>query len=75
MTIRTLFLATVFALLLPSLTHAQSNRGTVTGTVTDAEGKPLPGVQVVDPALQRGTTTDAQGRYRIDNLPIGDHTL
>ena len=47
----------------------------MTGTVTDASGAPLPGVQVVDPALQRGTTTDAEGRYRITSLPTGDHTL
>ncbi len=45
------------------------------GTVTDDQGQPLPGVQVVDPALQRGTTTDADGQYRINNLPSGNHTL
>ena len=46
--------------------EAQSTRGTVTGTVTGPDGAPLPGVQVVDPALQRGTTTDVDGQYRID---------
>ena len=55
--------------------HAQSNRGTVTGVVTDTSGAPLPGAQVADPALQRGTTTDADGRYRISKLPVGTHTL
>jgi iron complex outermembrane receptor protein/hemoglobin/transferrin/lactoferrin receptor protein len=47
----------------------------VTGVVTDTDDEPLPGVQVVDPALQRGTTTDDAGRYRITNLPAGAHTL
>ncbi|PQJ36516.1 ligand-gated channel [Salinibacter sp. 10B] len=55
--------------------QAQSTRGAVTGTVTGPNGAPLPGVQVVDPALQRGTTTGADGQYRLDNLPTGDHTL
>lgn len=65
----------LFLLLTPLSTHAQPSRATVTGTVTDADGRPLPGVQVVDPALQRGTTTDTDGRYRIETLPVGDHTL
>jgi len=75
MTLRTLFASVCLSLLLVPTASAQSNRGTVAGTVTDAQGQPLPGVQVVDPALQRGTTTDAAGQYRIDHLPLGDHTL
>lgn len=62
-------------LLLPLSVHAQSNRGTVTGVVTDTSGAPLPGAQVADRALQRGTTTGADGQYRITNLPVGTHTL
>ena len=76
MTLRTKFSTLLFVfVLLPFTLHAQSNRGTVTGTVTDADGTPLPGVQVVDPALQRGTTTASDGTYRLTNLPVGDHTL
>ena len=76
MTTRTVLSFFVLILTLPFATvQAQSNRGTVTGTVTDTDGDPLPGVQVVDPALQRGTTTDADGQYRIDKLPLGNHTL
>jgi hemoglobin/transferrin/lactoferrin receptor protein len=75
MTLRTLFASVCLSLLFFPTANAQSNRGTVAGTVTDAQGQPLPGVQVVDPALQRGTTTDAAGQYRIDDLPLGDHTL
>ena len=55
--------------------QAQSSRGVVVGTVTGPDGAPLPGVQVSDPALQRGTTTGPDGRYRLDDLPVGDHTL
>jgi len=32
-------------------------------------------VQIVDLTLQRGTTTDADGTYRIDRLPTGEHVL
>jgi iron complex outermembrane receptor protein/hemoglobin/transferrin/lactoferrin receptor protein len=76
MTTRTLFSLILVVLLFAAPTiQAQSTRGTVTGTVTGPDGAPLPGVQVVDPALQRGTTTKADGQYRLDNLPTGDHTL
>ena len=76
MTLRPFFFCSVLAaLLIPFSTQAQSSRATVTGTVTDTNGRPLPGVQVVDRALQRGTTTDADGRYRIGSLPVGEHTF
>jgi len=75
MPLRTLFASVCLSLLLFPTANAQSDRGTVTGTVTDTDGDPLPGVQVVDPALQRGTTTNTDGTYRIDNLPTGNHTL
>jgi len=76
MTVRTvLSLIFLFATLSSFSVQAQSNRGTVTGTVTDTDGEPLPGVQVVDPALQRGTTTEADGQYRLAGLPTGNHTL
>ena len=51
------------------------NRGAVAGQVTTPDGEPLPGVQVVDPTLQRGTTTGPDGQYRIERLPTGTHTL
>jgi len=76
MTIRTtLSLVLLLFVLSVGSVRAQSSRGTVTGTVTGPDGAPLPGAQVVDPALQRGTTTRADGRYRLNNLPVGDHTL
>ena len=44
---------------------------TLAGRVTDAQtGQPLPGATVALPALDRGTTTDADGLYRLD-LPDG----
>ena len=66
-------LLTVF-LLFPGQLMAQE-RAAVEGRVTTEDGTSLPGVQVVDPALQRGTTTDPDGYYRIGGLPTGSHTL
>jgi dipeptidyl aminopeptidase/acylaminoacyl peptidase len=48
--------------------------GSFGGTVRDAEGQPLPGATVLV-ATRRGvtyaTSTDAQGHYRIDEVPEG----
>lgn len=38
---------------------------TITGTVTDDGGQALPGVSIVVKGTTKGTTTDAQGNYRI----------
>ncbi|MEF8817966.1 MAG: TonB-dependent receptor plug domain-containing protein, partial [Salinibacter sp.] len=65
----------VLTALLVSPAEAQSSRSTVTGTVTDADGAPLPGAQIADVAFQRGTTAGPDGRYRLEGLPPGDHTL
>lgn len=65
----------LFVLLAPSAWAQSADRAAVRGTVTMQDGTALPGVQVVDPALQRGTTTDPDGQYRIDGLPVGTHTL
>ena len=39
---------------------------TVTGTVTDENGEGLPGVSILVKGTQRGTTTDAGGKYKLD---------
>lgn len=54
---------------------SQSDRATVTGRVTDQRGEPLPQAQIADPSLQRGTTTGPEGRYTLEGLPAGAHTL
>ncbi|GAB4040003.1 TonB-dependent receptor [Spirosoma jeollabukense] len=38
----------------------------IAGTVTDPKGETLPGVNVLVKGTQRGTTTDAQGQFKID---------
>ena len=76
MSLRTTRSVLLFVLLIdPCPAPAQPNGGTVTGTVTDTDGTPLPGAQVTDPSLQRGTTTGPEGHYTIQGLPPGTHTV
>ncbi|MDB5240406.1 MAG: hypothetical protein JWP57_1031 [Spirosoma sp.] len=42
---------------------------TVSGRVTGANGKPLPGAIIVIKDTKTGTTTDAWGRYILNNVP------
>jgi hypothetical protein len=58
---------------------AQGTIGTILGTVTDESGSVVPGVTVTarntgTEALQ-STTSDAQGRYTIPALPVGDYEV
>lgn len=45
---------------------AQEDPIEVTGTVTDSEGLPLPGVNVTIEGTSKGTTTDFDGNYEIE---------
>ncbi|WP_338869180.1 TonB-dependent receptor [Spirosoma sp. SC4-14] len=69
----------------PSSTNAvtssvvETTDQTITGTVTDEKGEPLPGVSVLVKAAgssvrQRGTTSDGQGKFTI-SIPDGSATL
>lgn len=50
--------------------------GTLTGTITDAEtGETLPGANVVIEDLSRGASTDGNGEYTIENVPVGSYTV
>jgi hypothetical protein len=69
--------ATVCALATPAM--AQINPSHLTGTVKDAQGAVLPGVNVTasSPALlgAQTVTTEANGEYRFPSLPSGTYTL
>jgi TonB-linked SusC/RagA family outer membrane protein len=70
--IQALLLLLVFV---PGTALAQT-RGTIEGTVTDAETEEtLPGVNIALPDLQRGAATNAQGEYQIERVPAGSYTL
>jgi hypothetical protein len=45
--------------------------GSVSGVVRDTAGRPIPSVAVSIRGMNRGTTTDSLGQYRIDSVPKG----
>lgn len=49
-----------------SVTKTISEQKTVTGTVTDSKGMPLPAVNVYVEGTQRGTQTDFDGKFSIE---------
>lgn len=64
----------------PALVVAQTNVGSIDGTVRDAGGRPTAGVEVYafSQALvekQRAAVTHAEGRYRLVALSVGTYTL
>ncbi len=48
---------------------ATQQQRSVSGTVTDDTGQPLPGVSVVVKGTTQGTVTNADGSYSISNIP------
>lgn len=58
-------LLTLLLAFIVQITFAQEK--TITGTVVDQEGLPLPGVNVVIVGTTRGTQTDFDGRYSISS--------
>jgi hypothetical protein len=62
----------VFCLLLPMAALAQTDRGTITGTVSDPAGAVIPGAIVrvtnVDTASQSDTVTTSTGNYTLPQL-------
>ena len=73
------FLALTLLFLAVTLAGAQTFRGTILGTVTDASGANVPGATVTvhnnDTGLVRMTETQIDGSYRIPELPIGTYDV
>ncbi len=74
---RHMFLLALLCLIINTL-HAQDYNQTIRGTILDAESQqPLIGatisIMTTDPVM--GTTTDFDGQFRIDEVPIGRHDI
>lgn len=55
---------------------AAQQAGAISGRVTDrGTGTPVPDANVVIVGTTRGSRTDAQGQYRIANVPAGSYTV
>src|SRR5262249_41549135 len=59
--------------------YAQTGTGSVRGMVTDPQGKAVTGAKVtmtnVDTAYSRSVTSDVDGNYGFQSLPIGRYIL
>jgi len=53
------------------LSEDMVQQSSVSGTVTDESGQPLPGVTVLVKGTTQGTVTNADGSYNISNVPDG----
>jgi Carboxypeptidase regulatory-like domain len=63
----------------PYLLRAQTTTTVVVGTVLDLSAAPVPGVQVTatnsNTNFSRTATTNDQGEYRIDFVPVGEYDV
>jgi Carboxypeptidase regulatory-like domain len=80
MTLKRIFVVLVFvALSMGGSLFAQSDRATITGTVTDSSSAVMPGARVVvtnvGTGIQEVATTDNAGRYTVGNLPVGGYAV
>lgn len=63
-------------MLFVSVQGAFAQQGTIAGTVVDdATSETLPGVNVVITEIDRGVATDAEGEFRIQDVPAGSYTV
>ena len=66
-------------LLLTTALLGQSNKGTITGTISDTGGAVIPGAQVVitnsETGARSNTVTTGTGNYSVLQLPVGTYTL
>lgn len=71
------FLSLVLFMLvfIPTGLQAQKEEQGVKGTVLDSTGDPLPYVNIKVPSLDRGSSTDEKGRFRIPSLASGSYEL
>jgi len=72
-------LSSVWLILLPLCLFAQSDRGLITGTITDPAGAVVPGAPVVatntETGIQFRTVTTSTGNYTIPSMPAGNYDL
>jgi TonB-linked SusC/RagA family outer membrane protein len=69
-------LALAFLLVAPVQPVLGQGTGTIRGTVRNsADNSPISGAQVTIGALRLGVVSNDDGRYSLENVPVGSHTL
>ena len=67
-------LTLLICLLMLTITTLQAQNRTISGTVSDAESNPIPGVNVLVKGTTQGTITDIDGNYQL-SIPENAETL
>ena len=61
--------------LISTFTMAAQNSGSIKGMISEASGSPLSGATVYIKSLDKGTVTDYDGNFVLDNLEIGTYDV
>ena len=61
--------------LISTFTMAAQDSGSITGIISEASGTPLSGATVYIKALDKGTVTDYDGKFILDNLAAGTYDV
>ena len=70
------YLFFLFLLFVSSYSYAQELSQTIRGTILDKEGQfPLIGATVALSNTDKGTITDAFGKFRIEQVPLGRYEI
>jgi hypothetical protein len=76
---RAAFTPILFAVLLTATLYAQNPRGSLRGTVQDATGARIASAKIVaqlaGSSVQRGTTSEDRGEFRLDDLLPGNYHI
>lgn len=58
-----------------SIGYSQTNKGSVSGVVKDTSGKPIEAVVVIVKKINKRAHTDENGRFILNNLPVGQNII
>ncbi|MFI5362737.1 MAG: TonB-dependent receptor [Elusimicrobiota bacterium] len=65
----------VYSLLCVAALARVADAATLAGSLADESGKPLAGVRVTIPALNKGALTDNDGKFSLNGVPDGDYAV
>lgn len=68
-------LPTILLLFLYLTIQGQGSLGTLSGTVRDASGNPLPYASIMISSLKKGVLSSNTGEYIISKIPMGEHKI